>query len=192
MMLGLASNEGLGHAVEQALYSLIATADDESDDGNRDRAKLLHACAATLGAELQRLRAMDTTWRNAQKACEHCAPLPRWWHCDTHGNAMPKNAWGCPECVRELRLQVRQADERGDAAMRRAHAAEAQLEIAARGLKHCAGWNISEDTRNALMAVVMESEALLVAGPNVRAKPGPTAAPTLDEDEARGAVGPRA
>ena len=49
-----------------------------------------------------------------------------------------------------------------------------QLAIAARGLKHCAGWNISEDTRNALMAVVMESEALLVAGPNVRAKLAPT------------------
>lgn len=37
----------------------------------------------------------------------------------------------------------------------------AQLAIAARGLKHCAGWNISEDKRNALMAVVIESEALL-------------------------------
>ena len=53
----LGSNDQLGPAVEQALYSLIATADDESDDGNRDRAKLLHACASTLGAELRRLRA---------------------------------------------------------------------------------------------------------------------------------------
>ena len=47
----------------------------------------------------------------------------------------------------------------------------AQLAIAARGLKHCAGWNISDDTRNALLAVVIESEALLLnSGPNVEAK----------------------
>ena len=30
---------------------------------------------------------------------------PRWWHCDTHG---PGNhtAWGCPECVREMRGEI--------------------------------------------------------------------------------------
>ena len=30
---------------------------------------------------------------------------PRWWHCDTHG---PGNhtAWGCPECVREMRCEL--------------------------------------------------------------------------------------
>ena len=43
----------------------------------------------------------------------------------------------------------------------------AQLAIAARGLKHCAGWNINDDKRNALMAVVLESEAMLTSGPNV-------------------------
>ncbi len=37
----------------------------------------------------------------------------------------------------------------------------AQLAIAARGLKRCAGWNINEDKRNALMAVVLESEAMI-------------------------------
>lgn len=50
-------SDQISSAVEQALYSLIATADDESDDGNSDRATLLHACAATLGAEIQRLHA---------------------------------------------------------------------------------------------------------------------------------------
>ncbi len=37
---------------------------------------------------------------------EGLGPTPRWWHCDTHG---PGNhtAWGCPECVRELREEVR-------------------------------------------------------------------------------------
>lgn len=29
--------------------------------------------------------------------------MPRWWRCDTHGEALPHNAWGCPNCVRELR-----------------------------------------------------------------------------------------
>ena len=34
------------------------------------------------------------------------APAPRWWHCDTHGPGS-RNAWGCPECVREMREEVR-------------------------------------------------------------------------------------
>lgn len=45
--------------------------------------------------------------------------------------------------------------------IRERNALRAQLAIAARGLKHCAGWNIHDDKRNALMAVVLESEALL-------------------------------
>ena len=28
--------------------------------------------------------------------------VPRWWTCKTHGDAMPHNAWGCPDCVDEL------------------------------------------------------------------------------------------
>lgn len=45
----------------------------------------------------------------------------------------------------------------------RADKLAAQLRIAAAGLKHCAGWNINEDKKNALMAVVIESENLLDA-----------------------------
>ena len=30
------------------------------------------------------------------------AKPPKWWTCPTHGDAR-SNAWGCPECVRELR-----------------------------------------------------------------------------------------
>ena len=30
------------------------------------------------------------------------AKPPKWWTCKTHGDAR-SNAWGCPECVRELR-----------------------------------------------------------------------------------------
>ena len=30
---------------------------------------------------------------------------PTWWTCQTHGDAQP-NAWGCPECVREMRDEL--------------------------------------------------------------------------------------
>lgn len=30
---------------------------------------------------------------------------PRWWKCPTHGPATA-NAWGCPECVREMRDEI--------------------------------------------------------------------------------------
>ena len=38
---------------------------------------------------------------------ERLSSAPFWWRCDTHGMALPHNAWGCPECVRELRDEVR-------------------------------------------------------------------------------------
>lgn len=117
----------------------------------------------------------------------------RWWRCDTHGPAVA-GAWGCPECVRELRterdglmqtlrdemdenLRLREIggalpDENITAMterlIRERNALRTQLAIAARGLKHCAGWNINDDKRNALMAVVLESEAMLASGPNAR------------------------
>lgn len=42
----------------------------------------------------------------ALSSSEVLGPVPRWWHCDTHG---PGNhtAWGCPECVRELRVEIK-------------------------------------------------------------------------------------
>ena len=30
-----------------------------------------------------------------------------WWDCATHGRAQA-NAWGCPECVREMRGEIAQ------------------------------------------------------------------------------------
>ena len=39
---------------------------------------------------------VDQTDRPATEA-------PRWWHCDSHGDELPRNAWGCPHCVTELR-----------------------------------------------------------------------------------------
>jgi len=45
---------------------------------------------------------------------EGLGPAPRWWHCDTHG---PGNyaAWGCPECVREMRGEIAQLVSERDA-----------------------------------------------------------------------------
>lgn len=31
---------------------------------------------------------------------------PAWWRCDTHGPAKA-GAWGCPECVREMRAELK-------------------------------------------------------------------------------------
>ena len=31
--------------------------------------------------------------------------MSTWWTCQTHGDAQP-NAWGCPECVREMRDEL--------------------------------------------------------------------------------------
>ena len=40
-----------------------------------------------------------------QRQVRPVADAPRWWHCDTHG---PGNAsaWGCPECVRDMRGEI--------------------------------------------------------------------------------------
>lgn len=34
------------------------------------------------------------------------AKVPGWWKCRIHGDALPHNAWGCPECVREMRAEL--------------------------------------------------------------------------------------
>ena len=91
---------------------------------------------------------------------------PRWWHCDTHG-AGSNTAWGCPSCVRELRGEKLALQTEVDRLLLELANTRAQLRLAAGGLKHCAGWNISDDKRNALMAVVLESESMLDSTPNV-------------------------
>ncbi len=45
--------------------------------------------------EAESLRAENERFRKASS----------WQHCDTHGPGNP-NAWGCPECVREMRKQL--------------------------------------------------------------------------------------
>lgn len=58
-----------------------------------DHAEVPKVLCAAAAAEIERLTA----------DAEAAAVRPRsWWHCETHGQAVA-NAWGCPECVRELR-----------------------------------------------------------------------------------------
>ena len=41
---------------------------------------------------------------------------PSWWRCDTHGPGT-RTAWGCPECVRELRERLATATRQLDEAL---------------------------------------------------------------------------
>lgn len=71
--LGLAPNDELSPLVER----LLEAADHRLHDGEGDLARLL--CDAVRAVQVLRqendaLRAMDTTWRASQKACEDCAP----------------------------------------------------------------------------------------------------------------------
>jgi hypothetical protein len=50
-------------------------------------------------------RLLAVYWRNAERA--EVARL-RLQNCPTHGQ-QPPNAWGCPECVRELRAELAEA-----------------------------------------------------------------------------------
>ena len=45
-------------------------------------------------------------------ALDQPEPPSRLRHCPTHGQ-QPENAWGCPECVREMRQQLAQPEPQG-------------------------------------------------------------------------------
>lgn len=47
-----------------------------------------------------RQAAAELRWLHEEN--EQLRKVPKWFHCDTHGQGN-LNAWGCPECVRELR-----------------------------------------------------------------------------------------
>ena len=49
---------------------------------------------------------------NARTALDQPEPPSRLRHCPTHGQ-QPENAWGCPECVREMRQQLAQPEPEG-------------------------------------------------------------------------------
>ncbi len=73
--------------------------------------------------------AADAVAQFAQEIAEG-KHVPAWWHCPTHGPGTV-NAWGCPECVREMRAEL--------AALRkRAEEAEAIAKAARRAL---AAWD---------------------------------------------------
>lgn len=51
---------------------------------------------------------------------------PKWWDCATHGPATA-NAWGCPECVREMRGEIARLTAERDAAIAQAEAMRSRL-----------------------------------------------------------------
>ena len=53
---------------------------------------------------------------------------PTHGHCPTHGQ-QPDNAWGCPECVRELRQETEQLRAELATAKRKAKALRAELAL---------------------------------------------------------------
>jgi hypothetical protein len=119
---------------------------------------------------------MDKTSPAVGAPLEHrLGPAPRWWHCDTHGPGT-RSAWGCPECVREMRGDV----ARMRAALQRI--ARWHGEFPATG-RH---WDEPENTRPMSYSACygsngerdyMRQVALDALGPNVGAKLETTAAP---------------
>ena len=49
---------------------------------------------------------------HARALLDQPEPPSRLRHCSTHGQ-QPENAWGCPECVREMRQQLAQPEPEG-------------------------------------------------------------------------------
>ena len=70
-----------------------------------------------VGPLRERVRALgESLLRYAPQA--KLKEVPRWWHCDTHGPGSHA-AWGCPECVRDMRaetkaLQAQHDDDKSD------------------------------------------------------------------------------
>jgi hypothetical protein len=67
---------------------------------------------------------------------EGLGPVPRWWRCDTHGPGSHR-AWGCPECVREMRGEitrlVRERDDQREKLLPLLELAQEVLSVAAHG-----------------------------------------------------------
>ena len=92
-------------------------------------------------------------------------PLPKWWTCKTHGDAVPHNAWGCPDCVREMRAEL--ADLKAQLVPLLLLAQEVRL-IDAHGTTPD-GDGVNGPT--ALWAEDWTRRLSVDTGPNVRAKP---------------------
>lgn len=81
----MSNTEALRAAAQQALVALV-----HHTEQTRPIQRTADAIAALRAAVAQ------------QPAASGVPVAPRWWKCDTHGAARV-GAWGCPECVRELR-----------------------------------------------------------------------------------------
>ena len=95
---------------------------------------------------------------------------PRWWDCATHGRAQA-NAWGCPECVREMRAEitrlVRQTDDQRAKLFPLLVLLQEVMSIAAHGAL------LDGSEVNVPTLLWAEQWAKRLSGPNTQLKGGP-------------------
>lgn len=106
--------------LDGAARKIMAYAATYAPGSGRVPLGLTRPAQASLGRAREALAALDENLRQMAIVCDTAAtpedpdtqsasrpaprPVPPWWRCQTHGPATP-NAWGCPECVRELRAE---------------------------------------------------------------------------------------
>ena len=99
-------------------------------------------------------------------------PAPRWWHCDTHGPGS-RAAWGCPECVREMRGEItRMVRERDDQRAKLLPLLALMQEVFSIASHGCL---LDGDEVNVPTRLWAEEWHRRLSGPNVPVEPGPTA-----------------
>ena len=111
---------------------------------------LEQSAAAVIGVTLGKMQAAESERLG-----------PRWWHCDTHGPGTA-HAWGCPECVREMRAEI----SRMRVGLNSAGVALTKLYPYSTDDAELADL---EQTRTAAIAIVRWA-----LGPNVEVQPGAT------------------
>jgi len=97
---------------------------------------LTHAEAVEIALAAQRKLTEVTAERDALRA-----DVPKWWHCNTHGGQ--QHAWGCAECVRELRTENARLAE----CLKKANSQTEEFERK---------WYLVKDERDALRAFAQE------------------------------------
>ena len=104
--------------------------------------------------------------------------MPSWWRCDTHGPGT-RTAWGCPECVRELRTSLATATRERDEA-------RAEVERLRKTLDEIATyWNGSHRPAETLDAAEWTRGVAEEALAATEARPvNPDGLPTYDKEKA--------
>jgi len=95
---------------------------------------VIHWCPAEPGQPSRIIERVGRDHASAIAAWNRRAS-PNWWHCDLHGPGT-RTAWGCPECVREMREEIAQLRAREKAC---ATMDEAEKVALIRAMQECCG-----------------------------------------------------